>query len=200
MNQAFIFAVFMFILLSCASKKKRQSENILPVQKAEKKISVTSIGGIQFTRSYSEIQSMRDEKKIDEYLERQRKSNPYYMDYKSDSIIKPLFENLGLIKDDELLLSKFKYSSRPDTSIKSFSGKEIRFHLHKDTTGNHPDRVIAFYDGDSSGARLTFHQQIEYAFLDIIPGRNKELGVLTEDYLMNTEIYTFEVFEIKTKD
>ena len=201
MIRAFIFGILSFVIFtifSCSEEKKQSTQNT-SIEKVEKRISISSIGGIQFTRSYSEIQSMRDEKKIDEYLERQRKSNPYYMKYKSDSIIKLLFQNLGLVKDDELLLSKFRYSSRPDTSIKSFSGKEIRFHLHKDTTGNNHDRVIAFYDGDSSKARPTFHQRMEYAFLEVIPGGNKELVVLTEDYLMNTDIYTFEVFEIKTK-
>jgi len=33
-----------------------------------------------------------------------------------------------------------------------------------------------------------------------MPGGNKELVILVEDYLMNTYIYNFEVFEIKTKD
>lgn len=202
MKQAFFFGIVVYILLSCASKKKKQPENILPVQKAEKKISITSIGEIQFIRSYSEIQSMRDEKKIDEYLEKQRKSNPGYMKYSSDSILKPLFQNLGFVKGDELLLSKFKYSNKPDTSLKSFSGKEIKIHLGKDTISGVKDQIIIYYDGksDSSETRPIFHQQVEYAFLDIIPGGNKELVVLVEDYLMNTEIYTFEVFEIKTTD
>ena len=201
MKGPFIFLIFsLFITLSCSQKKNKPSENIPTAQKTEKKIAITSIGEIQFTRSYSEIQSMTDEKEILRYIEKVDESNPGYMRYRSDSLLKSLFQNLGVVRDDELLLSKFKYSSKPDTTIKSHSGKEIRFHLQKDTTGNNHDRIIVFYDRDSSETRPTFHQKIEYAFLDVIPGGNKELVVLTEDYLMNTDIYTFDVFEIKTKD
>ena len=203
MKGAFILGILFFSILlifSCSQKKNKRTENILPAQKTEKKISISSIGGIQFTRSYSEIQSMRDQKKIDEYIKKTSKSNLYYRESRSDSVLKPLFQNLGVVKGDELLLSKFKYSKRPVAAIKSVAGKEIKFHLQKDTSGNNHDRIIAFYDGDSSQARPTFHQQIKYAFLDVIPGGNKELVVLTEDYLMNTDIYTFEVFQIKTKD
>ena len=203
MKWTFIWGILFFSILlifSCSQKKNKRIENDLPAQKTEKKISISSIGGIQFTRSYSEIQSMTDQKKIDEFIKKRDKSNLYYRDSRSDSVLKPLFQNLGVVKGDELLLSKFKFSNRPQTVIKSFSGKEIKFHLQKDTTGNNQDRIIAFYDGDSSQARPTFHQRIKYVFLDVIPGGNKELVVLTEDYLMNTDIYTFEVFEIKTKD
>jgi len=203
MKWTFIWGILFFSILlifSCSQKKNKRIENDLPAQKTEKKISISSIGGIQFTRSYSEIQSMTDQKKIDEFIKKRDKSNLYYRDSRSDSVLKPLFQNLGVVKGDELLLSMFTFSNRPRTAIKGFSGKEIKFHLQKDTTGNNQDKIIAFYDGDSSQARPTFHQRIKYTFLDVVPGGNKELVILTEDYLMNTDIYTFEVFEIKTKD
>ena len=203
MKRAFILGILFFSILqvlSCSQKKNKQTENDLPAQKTVKKITISSIGGIQFTRSYSEIQSMTDQKKIDEYIKKRDKSNLYYRDSRSDSALKPLFQNLGVVKGDELLLSKFKFNNRPRTAIKSFSGKEIKFHLQIDTTGNNHDKIIAFYEGDSSHARPTFHQRIKYVFLDVVRGGNKELVILTEDYLMNTDIYTFEVFEIKTKD
>ena len=172
MKWPFIFLNLCFSLfqISCLQKKKKQPEIISPTQKSEKKVSIASIGGIQFAKSYSEIQSMTDEKQIRRYIEKVDKSNPYYLASKSDSILKPLFQNLGIVKGDELLLSKFKYSSKPDTIIKNFWGKEIRFHLQKDTTGNNHDRIIVFYDRDSSETRPVFHQKIEYAFLDVIPG------------------------------
>lgn len=203
MKRIYIFVILsfsIFLIFSCSQKEKKPSQNSLPGLQTEKEISISSIGGIQFTRSYSETQSMTDEKKINEYIKKQDKSNPYYLEARSDSVLKLSFEKSGIAKGDELLLSKFKYSNKPDTAIKSLGGIEIRFHLQKDTTGNNQDRIIAFYKGDSFQARPTFHQQIKYAFLDIIPGGNKELVVLTEDWLMGTEIYNFEVFEIKTKD
>jgi len=202
MKQAFFLGIIVCILLSCISKNKKQSANTSSVQKVEKKISITSIGGIQFTKSYSEIQSMTDQKKIDKYIEKIDRSNPKYMEPRSDSLFLPLFQNSGLVKGYELLLSKFIHSDRPDTSIKSSSGKEISFHFAKDTISGRKDQIIVYYNGssDSTQSLPIFHQQVEYAFLDVIQGGNYELIVLVEDYLMNTEIYSFEIFEIKTKD
>lgn len=200
MKQVFVF--FFCILFSCTSNNKKQSTDITPVKKTEKTISITSVGAIQFTRSYSEIQSMTDQKKIDKYIGKVHKSNPGYVKSRSDSVFLFLFQNLELVKGYELLLSKFKHSDRRDTSIKILSGREIRFHFAKDTISGLKDQISVCYNGgsDSTGALPIFHQQIEYAFLDVIPGGNKELVVLVEDYLMNTEIYSFEVYEIKTKD
>jgi len=203
MKRIYIFVILsfsIFLIFSCSQKKNKLSQNSLRGLQTEKKISISSMGGIQFTRSYSETQSMTDEKKINEYIKKQDKSNPYYLESRSDSLLKLSFEKLGIVKGDELLLSKFKYSNKPNTAIKSLKGIEIRFHLQKDTTGNNHDRIIAFYKEDSFQLRPTFHQQIKYAFLDVKPGENEELVVLTEDWLMGTEIYNFEVFEIKTKD
>lgn len=102
MKGPIIFRVFtLFIFFSCSQKKNKAAENISPGSIPEEKVSITSIGGIQFTKSYSEIQSMTDEKKIDHYIEKVDKSNPYYMASSSDSLLKPLFQNLGIVKDDE---------------------------------------------------------------------------------------------------
>ena len=205
MKQVFVFGVIVCFILSCTSRNKKQPANISPLQKPEKSLSITSIGEAEFVRSYSEIQNLRSEKEIDKFMREREKSNPGFMheSYKKDTIDKILkqhFERLGFVKANEVLLAKFKYSSNPDTTLKSFSNKEIKFHFERDTISGRNDKIIAVCDKDSFQIRATFHQKIEYAFLDVIPGGNEELVVLTEDYLMNTEFYYFEVFEIKTKD
>jgi hypothetical protein len=62
------------------------------------------------------------------------------------------------------------------------------------------DKITIFSGADSSEVRVNLHQAIKYAFPDVLPGSNKELVLLIEHYLMNTEIYTLEVYEIKTAD
>jgi hypothetical protein len=205
MKQVFVFGVIVFIIISCTSNNKKQSANIPPVQKTEKSLSITSIGGVEFVRSFSEIMSLRSQKKIDKFMREREKSNPGFMheSYRKDTIdifLKKQFERLGFVKVNELLLAKFNYSSTPDTTTKSFSGKEIKFHFERDTISGRNDKIITFYGKDSSHTRATFYFKIEYVLLDVIAGGNKELIVLTEHYMANTEFYYFEVFEIKTKD
>jgi hypothetical protein len=211
MKQVFVFGVIICTILACASKNKKQSVNIPQIQKSEKSLSITSVGETQFVLSFSFLQSSTmSQKEIDKLYQKTEKSNPsfthpFFREYRgdtSDIVLKKHFERLGFVKDEELLLDKFIYSSKPDTSINSFSGKEIKIHFAKDTISGVKDQIIIYYEqkSDSLQARPIFHQKIEYAFLDVIPGGNKELVILVEDYLSNTYIYTFEVFEIKTKD
>ena len=88
------------IILSCAQKKK-QPQNNLPVQQAQKKVSINMIGGIQFTKSYSFMQSpLLSDKEKDKLFDETDKSNPYYIESRSDSILRPLFQNLGIVKGD----------------------------------------------------------------------------------------------------
>jgi len=201
MTRALIFGLLSFVtptIFSCAQKKNKPTQNTPII--IEKKISISSVGSLQFTRSYSETQDMTDQKRSMAYIDKVNKSNPAYIESRSDSLFLPLFQNLGLVKGDELLLSKFNYSKNPDTSITDISGEKISFHLIRDTLAGINDRIVAFSNGDSSVVKYHFHFGIKYAFIEVIVGGNKELVVLTEHWLMGTEIYTLDVLEIKKKD
>jgi len=205
MKQTFFLGVIVSILLSCTSNNKKSSGNIPPIQKPEKKLSITFVGIVEFVKSYSEIQSLRSEKEIDKFMKERERSNPGFMheSFRKDTIDKFLkihFENSGFVKGDELLLPKFKYGQNPDTSFTTLSGNIIKLHFDKGTI--HTSDIIKVFNGiDSTSIKdRCFYGTIKYAFLDAIPGGNKEVVVLGEHYLMNTDFYDFFVFEIKTKD
>lgn len=207
MERLFIIGLFipLFIFASCSQKKKQQPGNLLPVQKVERKLSITSLGIVQFVRSFSFLQSSTMSKKeIDKQYEETEKSNPVFTDYKGDStdiILKEYFERLGLVEDDEFLLSIFKYSNKPDTSIVNSRAEKVNIRVYRDTVGwGDHDKVYIFHGPDSASANATIYYDIKYVLLDVIPGGNKELVVLNEHYLMNTEFYYLEVFEIKTTE
>jgi hypothetical protein len=110
------------------------------------------------------------------------------------------FEELGIVKGRELLLSKFKYDSKPEFLFTDQFDKIIKIKIERDTAGYNNNNIVMFNNSDSSEIKIDFFMELRYAFLDIIPRGNKELVILNEMHVSNTDIYTFEVFEIKTRD
>jgi len=80
MKQAFIFGMVACILLSCASKDKKQPANISPEQKREKSLSINSVSQAQFVLSFSFLQSSTmNQKEIDKLYKETEKSNPSFI-------------------------------------------------------------------------------------------------------------------------
>jgi len=205
MKQAFSLGIIFCLINSCTSNNQKQPVANSIAKQVEKSFSISSIGLVEFVRSFSFLQSSTmSQKEIDKLYNKTEKSNPLFTDYKgdtTDNILKKYLERSGFVQGDEFLISKFKYSKKPDTSLTNSNGERINIYVYSDTVGwGDHDKITIYNSPDSASAKATIYAGVKYVLLDVIPGGNKELVLLNEHYLMNTEFYYLEVFEIKSKD
>jgi hypothetical protein len=195
------------VFLSCTNRTKKkeklqQPSNITVVQNPGKAISLRLAGEIEFDRSYSSGMRITNEKELKKYYEEVRKSNPVFGFSPYDSLeLKNKFQKFGFVSGNELLLKKFKYSTKTKFSLKDASGKEIniRFDFLYGRIGDH--KIIAFTRTDTVKMEISgIMQELKYSLFDIIPGGFPEVVILSEEYVSNNEIYRFKVYEIKSKD
>ncbi len=185
-------------LFACSHKSADKNTQKSPQNKIEVKL----IGEVRTRRSYAHIQFMHNEKAIDSYLEKQRKTNPT-LDYQPDSISRYLikqFEKLGLIKNEELLLRNFKKQTGEKTVYTDSSGREISLvFYHNQVTDRCHFKLLFAADSIEINTEAGTMQDLDYAFLDVNPGGNKELVFLDDYYIMNGDNFNFKVYEIKIK-
>ncbi len=186
-----------------SSKKQNKINNPTSVpQVLEKAFGVELKGTLQTRRSYSNIQFMDDEREIGSYLTKQQKSNPeiYPPMNKEDSIWFERFEKLGFIRDYGFLIKKFKTQTKSSSSLQTFSGDTVSFKFYRDSATTQM-WFTCFFKSDTININTeTFTlQNLDYAFLDVIPGGNKELVFLDDYYVMNGDNFNFLVYEIETK-
>lgn len=190
-------AAFLFSCNQNDAEEKGKS-NLLPSTKP--KIEVRYIGEVLTRRSYTRIQFMHGDKAIDSYLEKQRKTSPT-LGYQPDSISKFLtlqFVRLGLIKNDELLLQNFKKQIKEKTIYTDSSGRQISIvFYHNQITDHFHFKLLSTADSVEIDTGAGTLQDLDYAFLDVIPGGNKELVFLDDYYVMNGDNFDFKVYEIK---
>ena len=186
-------------IISCKNKRSDNKQQEVK-EKKQNKIVVNYIGVLRARRSFASIQFMHGEKEIDKYLKRQEVSNPY-LEITFDSTSKYLatqFQRLGLIKNDELFLQKFKKQTAERTIYVDSSGKKTSLIFFiSNLTSNFHFRLLSAADSVEIDTGATNMQDLDYAFLDIIPGGNKELVFLDDFYLMNGDNFDFKVYEIK---
>lgn len=189
-------------LFSCNQKstEKMNENSIQPSLK--KKIEVRLIGEVRTRKSYAGVQFRENQKEIEAYLKKQYASNPT-TGYQPDSISKYLisqFERLGLIKDDELLLRNFKKQTDEKTAYSDSSGRNIGLVFYHSIVTDHMHfKLLSAADSvdiDTGGTNL---QNLDYAFIDVIPSGNKELVFLDDYYIMNGDNFDFKVYEIKIR-
>ena len=196
-----LFALSLFFAL-CSPDKEKKSAPDTSVQKADTAISIRLAGSLEFNRSYSFIQSpSMSEKEKDRLLKEVSESNPLLSRSPgNDSIFRKRFEELGIVKGKELLLNNFRDSDKPDSTLTTATGKEIRVHFKKDTVRGTDNRIVVVGDNATAETNAAIYYNLKYALLDIIPGGNKEIVILNYHYLSNNELYYLDVYEIKTKD
>jgi hypothetical protein len=186
MNKIFLIIAFFFAFFSSCEFKK------------SKHISIHYTGEIGFKRSYASIQFVENEKEINEYLEKQHTNNPIFSDTDNNSL-KKQFERLGLTIDDDLLLSKFVSTNKEENQIIDNKGNKIKvvFQQSPDTG----ERWLNILSGkDSSKIKIDAHfMDLQYSIIDVIPGRNKEIVVLSQYYIMNGDNFDFLVYEIRNE-
>lgn len=158
-------------------------------------------GTVRSRRTYAGIQGITDEKERDKYLTQQENSNPelYGAFNNADSVLIDQFTSLGLINGNGFLIRNFKPQTEDTCVLLLQAGEKLHLKFYSDSaTGK--IWFAAYYKNDSlqinTGA--TTLQNLDYAFLDVIPGGNKELVFLDDYYIMNGDNYDFLVYEIKT--
>jgi hypothetical protein len=192
----FLYLIFLF---SCSSKKDdSKKEQIIPSPLPPvPKIEVRLAGYLGFVRSFSFIQSSTlSEKEINKLYDEKEKSNPVYeAGIHADSTLKKSFEKLGMVKEEELLLSKFKFASKNKFFLTGNSGAKINILI--DSKPDSGYSMTAFAGLDSFKIKIDYLMEVKYVLIDIIPGGFEEIVVLYEHYLANTEFYDLLVYEIK---
>jgi hypothetical protein len=164
-----------------------------------KQIEVKLIGEIRTRRTFADIQSIDNEKERSQYIAQQEKSNPWLYDSSLDSILIRQFERLGLIKNNELLEKEFKPETKQKTNFIDRVNRSFPVEFFNDSLTGYTHFKI-FFSGDSVDidTNATSLQNLDYAFLDVIPGGNKELVFLDDYYIMNGFNFDLKVYAIKT--
>lgn len=168
----------------------------------KQKLQVRYVGELQSRKSYAAIQFMNvSEDSINTYIEKERSSEPWLYS-SADSVLERLFQKAGFIKDSKFLLTKFQAlaDTLSKTSFVTKKGISLPLEFYSDTING----IIHFrvegrnkkVDIDTKSHNL---QQLDYAFLDIIPGGNKELVYLDDYYIMNGDNFDLRVYEIITE-
>jgi hypothetical protein len=196
---ATVFAVA--FLFSCnqndAGKNKTSSVTALAIKK---KIEVRFIGEVRTRRSFAGLQFIDDEKEQDKYVAEQEKNNPTVGSYftATDSMLIEQFERLGLIKNDEFLEAKFKPQTKPVVIFTDNAKQVYPVHFYHDTlTSSTHFKIFLSKDSIDIDTKATPLQDLDYAFLDVIPGGNKELIFLDDYYIVGGYNFDFKVYEIK---
>jgi hypothetical protein len=193
-NGVFVLKPAIFIvLLSCS----QQTKPVNPRQKNSfNKIIVRHVGDLQFEKSYSFLMSPTlSQKEIDKLFEETEKSNPKLVVMKKDDSLYKLLQNFDFISNQELLLKYFKYSSAEKLKLSDTVLGNIDIYFDRDKHRRGQWRIHAIIPGDSSQFIMGYAMELKYALLDIVPGGYKEVVVLDEGHIINTDLFNLLVFE-----
>jgi hypothetical protein len=198
----FLLAAFLFSCVQNTGQKDSKTENATSLTNAPvKAISVELIGIVRTRRSYSSLQVIDNEKERDVYFAKQQKSNPelelgYNNEYE-DSFLVNQFTRLGLIRKGQFLLHKFKKQTKGITGFNDNSGERITIKFYSDDSSHTHFKVFCRKDSTDISTHAISLQDLDYAFLDIIRGGNKELVFLNDYHISNGDNFDLEVYEIK---
>lgn len=187
-------------LFSCNNKGRKEKSTATLKPSTKPKIEARPVGVVRTWKSYADAQFMHDDKEVEAYMEEQTKSNPR-VEIAFDSTSKfllSLFEKKGFIKNEKFLLHKFRKQTAENTVYKDSTGRKLRFSFFPNpVTGHFHFKLLFASDSLEVDTQATTMQDLDYAFLDIIPGGNKELVFLDDYYFMLGDHYDFWVFEFK---
>lgn len=115
-----------------------------------------------------------------------KKPIPLLMLFTPASLLITQFERIGLVKNNEFLQSVFKLELKPITTFTDNQHQVFKLEFFNENSSGKVHFKIA---SPSSSIDMNTHanplQNLDYAFLDIIPGGNKELVYLDEYYIIN---------------
>jgi hypothetical protein len=191
-------------LFSCSQKKlPKKNEHIIAIgPSAKKEIEVKFVGEIQTRRTWIGIQSIYNEKERAKYVAEQEKSSPVIIGYSpGDSTLIRQFQRLQLIQGGAFLEARFKSYTKQKTTFVDSAERNFPLIFFTDSlTGNAHFKIFFSNDSiDVDTKKQPFPlQPLQYRFLDVIPGGNKELVFLNEYYIMNGYNFDLDVYEIKS--
>ncbi len=203
LKNLYLIAVMIFMaafLFSCNQKAAKEKAKNSLQSSANPKIEVKLVGEIRSRKSCSNIQFMDDDREIDKYLQKQRASNPLVYDTSGlmGKILFTQFERLGLIKNREIILQNFKKQTDEKATYTDSSGREISMlFYHSQLTDHYHFKLLSATDSVDIDTGATNLQDLDYAFIDVIPGGNKELVFLDDYYVMNGDNFDFKVYDIR---
>jgi hypothetical protein len=190
-------------LFSCKQKKPgKNQEQVILSPLIKKEIEVTLLGEVRTRRSFANIQFMDDDKEIDRYVAQQEKSNPEIINSFSaaDSFLITQFERIGLVKNDEFLPRRFKPQTKDSIKFVDNAQRVFDVIFHNDSlSGSMHIKISSSKSSVEIDTKAMPTQNLDYAFMDIIPGGNKELVFLDDYYFMGGYNFDFKVYEIKTR-
>ena len=191
-------AAFLCACNQTSEKKNKEAINsLLPDKKS--KIEVTFIGEVRVRRSFAHIQFIKSQKEIDKYIARQEKNNPIVEGVfpAKNSFLISQFERLGVIKNGEFLPKKFKPHIAPEIEFIDALGRSVhvKFYHSQLTDRMH---IKFFFQKDSLDINTEAGnlQDLNYKFLDVIPGGNKELVFLDSYHISNGDNFDLKVYQI----
>jgi hypothetical protein len=112
------------------------------------------------------------------------------------------FQELGLIcqntpEEYELLLSKFNFQTAPSSAFYTIDNSKYNLNFYTDRSGRSTFlKVISTTDSIIFDTESTPQQDLNYVFIDIVPGGNKELVFLDDYHIMNGDNVDLKVYEI----
>lgn len=193
-------AAFLYSCVPDTDQKEGKIAKTIPLTTTpEKTIRVEQAGIVRTRISYSGLEVITNEKENDAYFAKQQKSNPeleFDID-KKDSFLVNQFVRLGLIKKNQFLLYKFKRQTKETTSFKDTSGEKITIKFYSDDSSHTHFKIFCRKDSTDINTHAISLQDLDYAFLDIIPGGNKELIFLNDYHISNGDNFDLQVYEIK---
>jgi hypothetical protein len=201
----FVFILFSIIIVSSCTRNKKEPKQVIakiePLRE-QKKLSVKYIGEIRSGKSYAFLMTPMSEVEKAKTYKRVQKGNPdldYDIYTSQDSNLVAAFEKIGLIKNGEIILNKFKSLSDSITTFLDISGNKIALKYYYNNESEHIHfKLSNTKDTIDIDTGSSLPQKLDYALMDIIPGGNKELVFLDDWYVSNNERYHFKVYEIKT--
>lgn len=189
LNKSYLIPVTIFLVfvISCSSQPNME---------------VKYHGEVCFRKTYANIQFIENEKETEYYLSQQEKSNPQICDVftYADSVLYNNFLKFPFVKSGEFIMSRFiAQTSDTATFIDHYNKKfMVRFYSGPESLTHF--KIYSFNDSIDINTGSTNLQNLDYTFLDIIPGGNNELIFLDDYYIMNGDNYNLKVYEIVTRE
>jgi hypothetical protein len=189
----FIFALILFLFVQCSDEKKVKPKESQPYSIKSGSFSFKFLDTLIFRNSFA---SPDYDKTADE-IYRLSKSNPQLSEiHKSLSIAS--LENLGIIQDNRLNLSKFKTISNfkltnENGDIINANAGYIQPDLHKDRFY----RISLRSSLDSFNIDFKEHtmEEVKMLIVDFIPGGYQEILVLRKYYIVNGDNYELNIIK-----
>jgi hypothetical protein len=193
--------LMLFISFSCNQLPQNVEDDYCTIKARTKFMEIEVKGKVLSRRTYAGIQGITDKKEREAYLTKQENSNPelYSRLSKEDTVLINQFVRLGLIRGNEFLINNFNPQTKDTCSLLQQSGEKLQLKFYNDSaTGKIWFNMYFKEDSLKINTGATTLQNLDYAFLDVIPGGNKELVFLDDYYIMNGDNFDFQVYEIKT--